>query len=310
MWIIDNGTASLNHIPMYHSSDNEYINARDGCILYTGTPKLGVHAANKKYVDDGLSGKVDKYTEASGMRRLYGADRNGNQYMAYLTEIATEILPGWIPTYRGKNDNIPELTAENVGVLVTGTPTRPNDCVTKKYVDMGLDGKVDKVTTAYKVYGTGENGNQEVYPTGWSASSGLFQIMDHTPNGGYNDNGEFNPNLNGTYMVAIPKKPSHATPKKWVEDNFTIYKHIVSFRVDDNMFIDCHFVVYSSQATPFTTTLPNGVYVGWSGDLYNFIISNNNGSIIATKLVWDQIHTKLYLLDDDLFIDSDTVMKL
>ena len=181
--------------------------------------------------------------------------------------------------------------------------------LTEKLSD-GLSGKVDKVTTAYKIYGTDGSGNQKAYQTGWSATSSLFQLMDQTPNGGYNDDGSFSSGATGTYMVAIPKKPSHATPKKWVEDNFTIYKHIVSFRVYDNMFIDGKFIVYSSQATPFTTKkLPNGVYVGWSGDGYNFLISNENGNMIATNL-WGDVQIHRYLLNDDLFVDSDTVMKL
>ena len=180
----------------------------------------------------------------------------------------------------------------------------------KKYVDTVSDGKLDKVTTAFKIYGTDGSGNQKVYQTGWSATSSIFQLMDNTPNGGYNDDGSFSSGATGTYMVAIPKKPSHATPKKWVEDNFTVYKHIVSFSVYDNAFISCSFIVYSSQSTPFTAkTLPNGAYVGRSGDLYNLLISNENGSIYATKLL-DTIVTKGYILGDELYIDSDIVTKL
>ena len=250
--------------------------------------------ANKKYVDDGLSGKLDRAINVSEI--LYGTDEYGDGTAYYKFDSAAT---GWTMVYRNGD-----------GTSSIADPIKPLNIANKQYVDTGLDGKLDKVTTAYKIYGTDEKGNQNPYTTGYSPTAGNIQIIDYTPNGGYRDDGSFNSNVTGTYMVGIPKKPSHATPKKWVEDNFTIYKHIVSFRVYDNMFIDGKFIVYSSQATPFTTkTLPNGVYVGWSGDGYHFLISNENGNMIATKLRGD-VQTQRYLLDDDLFVDSDTVTEI
>jgi hypothetical protein len=89
-----------------------------------------------------------------------------------------------------------------------------------------------------------------------------------------------------------------------------VYQHTVSFSVYDYRFIACQFIVYSSQSTPFTAeTLPNGVYVGWSGDGYNLLISNDNGVMFATKL-YNTLPTGQYLLGDDLYIDSDIVTEL
>lgn len=277
-------------------------------VLLTDTPEKPYHCANKIYVDDGLSGKLDKVT-TTGQDKAYMCDSNGNQTTKVISSPYYIFSYSTIPVYCNATDTPNNVTDNPMLLISPATPTKPYHAANKKYVDEGLNNKVDKVTTKFKIYGTDGSGNQKVYPTGWSASSGLFQIMDGTPNGGYNDDGSFNSNTNGTYMVAIPKKPSHATPKKWVEDNFTVYKHIVSFRVYDNMFIDGKFIVYSSQATPFTTTLPNGVYAGWCDDGYNFLISNRNGNIIATKLFGD-VQNIRYLLDDDLFVDSDTVTKL
>ena len=74
-------------------------------------------------------------------------------------------------------------------------------------------------------------------------------------------------------MVGIPTKPSHATPKKWVEDNFTVYEHIVSFSVYDYAFISCSFIVYSTQSTPFTaeSSSTDAFFIA-----FNFLISNEN----------------------------------
>ena len=280
-------------------------------VLLTDTPEKPYQVANKIYVDDGLSGKVPITPDgfSATYAGLFGKTGAGEieivtktSYWDGIESLTDYNINGSVAAYSHR------ATGENV--LYTGTPDMPYQATNKKYVDTGLDGKVDKVTTAYRIYGTDGRGNQKAYPTGWSANASLFQLMDQTPNGGYNDDGSFNGNINGTYMVAIPKKPSHATPKKWVEDNFTVYKHIVSFSVYDYAFISCSFIVYSSQSTPFTAeTLPNGMYVGYSDDRYNFLITNFNGNMYVTKLR-DTIDTKGYLLGDELYIDSDIVTKL
>lgn len=127
-------------------------------------------------------------------------------------------------------------------------PIQPLNITNKQYVDTGLDGKLDKVTTAYKIYGTDESGNQKAYQTGWS--EGAIQLMDFA-RGGYDDNGDFNLFISGTYMVGIPKKPSHATPKKWVEDNFTVYKHLIQLNMGEGV-IPHIFYVLSTRSTPYT----------------------------------------------------------
>lgn len=166
--------------------------------------------------------KLDKVT-TSGARRVYAINRNGSQYMAYLTENASEVLAGWIPTYRSKNDNIPELTAENVGVLVTGTPTRPNDCVTKKYTDDGLSGKLDifnQASGSYRLYGVDNNGNQTMryvvqrqgnVAAGWIACyRSASEIYDH-------DN--LDNQTTSTLIVPTPTKLWACANKKYVDDN-------------------------------------------------------------------------------------------
>ena len=218
-------------------------------VLYTGTPDMPSQAANKLYVDDGLSGKLDKATAAYGGFNLYGTKYNDPTTQMWLIDNG-DASQSKIPMYYESTN--PHITTHaNGGVLVTSTPLQPVHAANKKYVDDISNGKVDKVTTAYKIYGTDGSGNQKVYPTGWSASSGLFQIMDHTPNGGYNDDGSFSSGATGTYMVAIPKKPSHATPKKWVEDNFTIYKHLIQLDMGEGH-PSHEFNVLSTRSTPYT----------------------------------------------------------
>ena len=252
MWQIDSGNATQSRIPMYFIADNANVNENGKGCLVTSTPKYDAHAANKKYVDDGLSGKVpitpDGFPETYA--GLFGKTGAGEIEIvtktSYWDGIENETINanGSVASYSWRS-------ATKQSVLYTGIPDMPHQAANKLYVDTGLDGKLDKVTEAYKIYGTDENGNQIVYHTGWSASSSIFQIMDHTPNGGYNDDGSFNDGATGTYMVAIPKKPSHATPKKWVEDNFTIYKHLIQLDMGESS--PPHiFNVLSTRSTPYT----------------------------------------------------------
>lgn len=201
-------------------------------------------------LSDGLSGKVpitpDGFSETyAGLFGKTGAGKieivNKTSYWDNVENYTNYNCNGSVAGYSHR------ATGENV--LYTGTPDMPSQAANKKYVDTGLDGKVDKVTTAYKVYGTDGNGNQKVYNTGWSANASMVQLMDQTPNGGYNDDGSFNSNINGTYMVAIPNKPSHATPKKWVEDNFTVYKHLIQLNMGGIPHI---FNVLSTRLIPYT----------------------------------------------------------
>ena len=99
-------------------------------------------------------------------------------------------------------------------------PSSPIDTTVPNigYLNNSLNGKLDKVTSSYKIYGTDGSGNQKTYQTGWSATPSTIQLMDQSPNGIYNDDGSTKSGGYGTYMVAIPSKPSHSTPKKWVED--------------------------------------------------------------------------------------------
>ena len=222
-------------------------------VLLTDTPEKPYQAANKLYVDDGLSGKVpitpDGFPETYA--GLFGKTGAGE------IEIVSKTMY-WdnIESLTGYNNNgsvagySHRATGENV--LYTGTPDMPSQAANKKYVDEGLNNKVDKVTTAFRIYGTGESGNQIVYPTGWSVSSGILQITDYTPNGGYTDDGSFDSYITGTHKVGIPSKPSHATPKKWVEDNFTVYKHLILFATSDAS-PEYRLEVYSTNSTPFTS---------------------------------------------------------
>lgn len=72
----------------------------------------------------------------------------------------------------GVVDPTPDTVAQrsSTGTLKATTPTANDDLTTKQYVDGALASKVDKTSTPYILYGTGENGvpnfyTQDTFPT-------------------------------------------------------------------------------------------------------------------------------------------------
>ena len=92
-----------------------------------------------------LDGKVDKTTTA---KKVYGTDTSGNQTTLSYSKTA---------------DANSVAQRDNAGCLVTATPTANGHATTKKYVDDADALKVDKVSTAKRVYGTDASGNQTTY---------------------------------------------------------------------------------------------------------------------------------------------------
>ena len=128
------------------------------------------------------------------------------------------------------------------------------------------DTKVDKVNTAFRLYGTKDGGTPTTYSTGWSASANIIPIYDRSSLGGYNSAGEVTTSITGAIKTAIPEKPDHATPKKYVDEKTALYQHKVTFkfyRISDNHVIDNGtLVILSKSATLIDNVEELRKYVG------------------------------------------------
>ena len=109
------------------------------------------NAANKFVTTTDKNNWNNKVDKTSDTYRIYGTNGSGAQVNYKLATAAT----GSTIPYR-----------DTGGTLQVGTPTADSHATTKKYVDDADATKVDKVSTANKVYGTDANGNQTTYDKG------------------------------------------------------------------------------------------------------------------------------------------------
>lgn len=112
-----------------------YDGAHGKAVLRTNTPIEDLDCTNKLYVDDGLSGKLDKVdpTTLSGKYSAYVV----NPYDANIKTLAIENgvscrednIVTYLRAIRGADK------PNGGGVLLTNTPTLPYQCANKQYVD-------------------------------------------------------------------------------------------------------------------------------------------------------------------------------
>ena len=129
--------------------------------------------------------KVDK---TSGSYKIYGTDENGNQ--------ATF---GW-----GFGASINQFVRRTVGgnIIVPTTTTSDEYATSKKYVDDGLAGKVNKINVANKVYGTDSTGETVAYGIDSIAKPNVVALRSSY----------------GSLRVATPTDNADAATKKYVDD--------------------------------------------------------------------------------------------
>lgn len=186
------------------------------------TPTGDSHVANKKYVDDGLSGKLDKSTTISS---VYAVNASNEQAMITydMSASASSIAR------RGTN-----------GVLKVGTPSDNADATTKLYVDTALglklddtqlvtswqstvldtnipseklvkdslDGKLDKIIPS--------TGGTYVYAC--NSNDGGTQFSMRTTDSLVNGTIPYRSYSDGTINIGTPTADTHATTKKYVDD--------------------------------------------------------------------------------------------
>lgn len=124
----------------------------NGQIIVPENPGDDSHAASKVYVDNGLSGKLNKpeSDDITSFERAVTIKPNTLQ-QGYLLISSTDSdsVGGRLATYRTSNGG----TSAPEGRLVTGTPTQNYQAATKKYVDDVFNGAINSKIAA----GTGIN---------------------------------------------------------------------------------------------------------------------------------------------------------
>ena len=105
--------------------------------------------------------KLDKNTSVTRFNQLYAKAADGGEVYIDVTK-------------QGLGDTVVQRESDG-SITLLNTPANPYQVTNKKYVDKGLDGKVDKVADRYRIYGTDASGNQIAYKLTSSAKTG-FQI--------------------------------------------------------------------------------------------------------------------------------------
>lgn len=205
--------------------------------------------------------KLDKVTEKTQFHQLYGKMSTGEQKMYNVSHYN---YVNNVPVFESvKQAEVGKV--DNGGTIAVSIPLQPYQATPRTYVDTGLDGKVDKVTDKQRLYGTNAIGE----PFNWQFGSEAIAYTVMYRNG------------YGTASIADPVNPLDITNKKWVEDNFTVYKHLVSVNDTESGFYfgDCY--IYSTQSTVFEsgTDLPSGMYP-FGSDNSNGIMTVGESGII------------------------------
>ena len=117
----------------------------DHGAIVAAAAQQGDEVINLTQMDTALQDKVNKTTTPN---QVYGTDTNGMQSRYDISKNARSI-------------SVVQRTES--GTIKAANPTQDNELTTKKYVDDGLAGKVDKTTEPAKIYGTGPDGEPHLY---------------------------------------------------------------------------------------------------------------------------------------------------
>ena len=129
-------------------------------IIVPETPTATNHATSKKYVDDNLNNKLDKVTRKTVYNQIYVKNSDGSQGIKDTGPNAG----AWSVVERDGNGQ----------VIVPETPNDNGNATSKKYVDTGLNNKLDKVTTSsdfWRAYVVTSDQRQEVKNLGPEAGA-------------------------------------------------------------------------------------------------------------------------------------------
>ena len=130
-----------NSVPRYALASLETVGEFDyGATISVSNPQQPYQAANKKYVDDGLSGKVDKLENTTSSEYMY-VEKNGNTEL-----LASNSLPRAYTVVKFAPKTSGDTLNEEFysGTVIVGTPEKPYQATNKKYVD----GEIAKIKSS------------------------------------------------------------------------------------------------------------------------------------------------------------------
>ena len=191
--------------------------------------------------------KLDKVV-TSDTPKVYVAEANGGQGVR---TVDTYNASGRVALYSASAD---AGKADGGARINTSTPVNDYNCANKKYVDNGLDTRVEKVTDTasnYRVYGCTQDGTTKMIPTmigGSGVPSNTWSLAAYYPN---NQFAAVDPTNKQILVTGDPKAPAHVANKKYVDDNFTVYKAIfhlfVSINPDEGHELEFTGFVYTTN---------------------------------------------------------------
>lgn len=214
-----------------------------------------------------------------------------NLSLAYLVGVK-EPYGLWIQI----GDKVETAVWEYMGPFNAATAVMVNGYYQKIW---NADAKLDKVHDAYRIYATGKNGEQISYKF---SSTGMPETIMFREWG------------TGTCNIADPIKPTNIANMRWVENNFTVYKHLILFATSDAS-PDYRLEVYSTNSTPFTSLneLPDNMpytAINYGDNIVYFFVKTHGMfdgvwiNAVARRIDSRQEHiSSLYFL-------SDTVMEI
>ena len=196
--LLSGNANSSGNIPFYVLPENSNT-ADKGATINVTTPAYDNNAANKKFVEDGLAGKVSKASNKSG--------KNIPWY-----DPSTDDEGSYTPAFDAVGGTIP-IRSSN-GEVRVGAPKDDNDAANKKFVE---DGFVAKVSNTYVVYGTGgvKDGvtTQRYFALNAFGNNNGDVVQWILP-----DNAKFDTTTpNCTIAVCDPQKPYQVANKRYVD---------------------------------------------------------------------------------------------
>ncbi len=199
-------------VPCYLANTASNYGVTDkGYSIATSEPINDYHATPKKYVDDGLSGKVDKL-EPLSTAAVYTQETNGTIGLKRYS-FGNYNPDGVLAQYEKPN----KPYNEPVGVLKSGTPTTDWECTPKKYVDDNFVGKIEK-TSKVLVY-TNDNNDTDA-TTHYLANSTSYYQPYNIPMI-YGASGGGSAPSNGYLITNTPKNDYHCANKTYVDEKFS-----------------------------------------------------------------------------------------